>query len=28
VTIRWPSGTTQVLEGLKVDEVHEVKEPR
>src|SRR5213596_220703 len=28
VTIRWLSGTTQVLEGLKVDEVHEVKEPR
>ena len=28
VTIRWPSGTTQVLEGLKIDEVHEVKEPR
>jgi hypothetical protein len=28
VTIRWPSGETQVLEGLKVDEVHEVTEPK
>jgi hypothetical protein len=28
VTIRWPSGREQILEGLKVDEVHEVTEPR
>jgi hypothetical protein len=28
VTIRWPSGETQVLEGLKVDEVHVVTEPK
>src|SRR5207247_7232305 len=28
VTIQWPSGRTQVLNGLTVDEVHEVKEPR
>jgi hypothetical protein len=28
VTIRWPSGATQVLEGLKVDEVHAVTEPK
>jgi hypothetical protein len=28
VTIRWPSGQTQVLEGLRVDELHELTEPR
>jgi hypothetical protein len=28
VTIRWPSGQTQVLDRVKVDEIHEVTEPR
>jgi hypothetical protein len=27
VTIRWPSGTEQVLEGLAVDRLHEITEP-
>src|SRR2546426_459878 len=28
VTIRWPSGQTQVLEGVQIDQLHEVTEPR
>jgi hypothetical protein len=27
VEIRWPSGTTQVLENVKVDQVLKVEEP-
>jgi len=28
VTIRWPSGQTQVLNGLAIDQLHVITEPR
>jgi len=28
VTIRWPSGTAQVLEGLTADRLHVITEPK